>query len=96
MIVRVVGNKVIEIIPSEARPLNLYYPDWFIDQCYEAPDEVMPNWIYDPDTGVFSKPPEPDEPEPMPETMYTEQERVEWLEGFMEGSGYVPESEAEE
>ena len=53
-IVRVEGNLVVEIIPDEARPVSKWYNEDFAKQCVEAPDEVQPNWSYDPETGEFS------------------------------------------
>ena len=62
-IVRVDGNRVIEVIPDEARPVSKWYNESFASQCVEAPDEVQPNWSYDPKTGTFSD----EYPEPISE-----------------------------
>lgn len=46
-IARIHNNKVIELIPDQATPINLYYSAAFVKECAEVPDEVMPNWGWD-------------------------------------------------
>ena len=62
--VKLKGNIVAEIIPEYALPVEKWYGGEFAAQCVEAPDEVDQRWVYDPETGEFS---EPAEPEPIPE-----------------------------
>lgn len=64
--VRLNNNIVAEIIPDYALPVNYWYGAEFAAQCVEAPDEVDQRWVYDPETGSFSEPVEP-EPTPEPE-----------------------------
>lgn len=80
-IVRVVGKLVVEIIPEGARPVSKWYNEAFAKQCVEAPDEVQPNWSYDPETGTFSD--EYPEPEPYiePETPVTTEDILNTLLG---------------
>ena len=67
-IVRLEQNIVREIIPEDVRPLDVYYPPDFCEQCVEAPDEVEQHWVYDPDANTFAPPPEPETPhEPAPD-----------------------------
>lgn len=56
MIVRLMGNTVVEIIPSYATPISKYYSVDFCASCVEAPDDVEQYWIYDPTSDTFSKP----------------------------------------
>lgn len=64
MVVRIVNNKVKEIIPPEATPVESWYPIWFAEQCINAPDFVQQGWYYDSTTGEFSEEPfEPVEPD---------------------------------
>lgn len=74
--VRLKDNIVVEIIPEYALPVEKWYGAAFAEQCMEAPDEVEQHWVYDPDTGTFSEPVEP-EPVPSPEP---EQETTVWDE----------------
>ena len=60
------NNIVFEIIPEYALPVEKWYGENFAADCVEAPDEVEQHWVYDPQTGTFSEPVEP-EPEPEPE-----------------------------
>lgn len=54
-IVRVINNRVVEIIPETATPVSKWYNETFASQCIEAPDEVTYRWYYNPDTGTFSE-----------------------------------------
>lgn len=63
--VKLKGNIVAEVIPEYALPVEKWYGGEFAAQCVEAPDNVDQRWGYDPETGEFS---EPTEPEPIPET----------------------------
>lgn len=65
--VRLKNNVVFEIIPEYALPVEKWYGAEFAAECMEAPDEVEQHWVYDPETGVFSEPTEPDPVEPEPE-----------------------------
>lgn len=84
---------VVEIIPDEdpifpGIPIEERYPPDFVEELIQIPDgtEVFPNWIYDPESGLFSIPPEPEPTEPDEEEPPAEpaapalQERVEILE----------------
>lgn len=60
-------NKVKEIIPDfnpvfPGIPMEKRYPTAFIAQLIPVEDEVevAQNWLYDPETGTFSAPPEPE------------------------------------
>lgn len=64
--VRLKDNEVWEIIPEDALPAADWYGPEFAEQCVEAPDEVEQRWVYDPETGTFSPPPEPVPVEPEP------------------------------
>lgn len=66
-VVRLKNNIVFEIIPEYALPVEKWYGTDFAAECVEAPDEVEQHWVYDPETGVFSEPPESPEPEPIPD-----------------------------
>lgn len=57
-------NKVREIIPDYALPVEKWYGAAFAAECMEAPYEVEEGWVYDPETGAFSTPAETPEPEP--------------------------------
>ena len=61
--VRLRNNAVFEIIPEYALPVEKWYGAEFAAMCMEAPDEVDQHWVYDPETGIFSEPPEPEKPE---------------------------------
>lgn len=54
-IVRVINNRVVEIIPETATPVSKWYNEAFAAQCVEAPDEVTYRWFYNPNTGTFSE-----------------------------------------
>lgn len=64
--VRLKNNEVWEVIPEEALPVEKWYGEEFAAECTEAPDEVDQRWVYDPETGTFSPPPEPVPVEPEP------------------------------
>ena len=78
--VRIVNGAVREIIPDYALPVEKFYSPGFCAQCVEAPDEVEQHWTYDPDSGTFSPPAEP-EPEPSEPTV---EERVSAIEDAIE------------
>lgn len=61
-------NKVREIIPDYALPVEKWYGAAFAAECMEAPDEVEQGWVYDPVTGVFSEFAETPESESEPTT----------------------------
>ena len=61
--VRLQSNIVMETIPDYATPPEKWYGPDFAAQCVEALDEVEQGWVYDPETGTFSP---PVEPEPVP------------------------------
>jgi hypothetical protein len=54
-----------EIIPEYALPVEKWYGADFAKECVEAPDEVEQGWLYDAESGTFSK---PSEEEPSPPT----------------------------
>lgn len=56
MIVRVKNGIVMEIIPEYALPVEKWYGADFAKECVEAPDEVEQGWLYDAESGTFSKP----------------------------------------
>ena len=60
-------NKVREIIPDYALPVEKWYGAAFAAECMEAPDDVEQGWVYDPETGVFSEFAETSEPEQTPD-----------------------------
>ena len=64
--VHIIANTVREIIPAEATQPSVahWYGEDFAAQCVTAPDDVREGYIYDADTGAFSPPPLPVEPEP--------------------------------
>ena len=82
-------NAVLEIIPDydlvfPGVPIEDRYPPDFVNALLHVPDdsEIYPNWVYDPNTGAFSEPPdpepaEPEEPEPAPPSL---EERLAALE----------------
>lgn len=78
--VRIVNGAVREIIPDYALPVEKFYSAAFCAQCVEAPDEVEQHWTYDPDSGTFSPPAEP-EPEPSGPTL---EDRVTSIENAIE------------
>lgn len=57
-----------EILPEEINEQGtaFWYGEEFASHCVEAPAEVQPGWVYDPETGTWSEP-APYEPEPVPE-----------------------------
>ena len=60
---RVINNIVWEIIPDEIAKGGLdaireIYGETFAAECREAPDHVGQRWVYNPETGEFSPPPE--------------------------------------
>ena len=62
--VRLRDNIVQEVIPEYALPVAEWYGEAFAAECVVAPDEVDQRWIYDPETGTFSEPVEPEPVEP--------------------------------
>lgn len=74
--VRLKNNIVFEIIPEYALPVEKWYGAEFAAECVESPDDVEQHWVYDPETGTFSEPPEPEPVEPEP----TIEERMTALE----------------
>ena len=62
-IVRLEENKVREIIPDYALPVETWYGPAFATECMEAPDDVEQGWVYDPVSMLFSPAPKHD-PEP--------------------------------
>lgn len=83
-------NTVAELIPDEnpvfpGIPVHQRYAPDFVEKLLHVPDDagVKENWVYDPESGTFSPPPEPEPPEPGPEPEDpgpTLPERVEALE----------------
>lgn len=78
-------NTVMETIPDYALPVEDWYGKAFAEQCREAPDEVMDNWVFDPEKNTFSPPPPPPPPEPDERTLLKAQvqaqaDREEFLE----------------
>lgn len=61
-------NKVREIIPDYALPVEKWYGAAFAAECMEAPDEVEQGWVYDPEAMTFSAPEEAPETVPEPTT----------------------------
>lgn len=45
-----------EVLPEEATPIAKWYNEEFASHCMEVPDEVMPNWEYDPNTKQWFEP----------------------------------------
>lgn len=67
-------NTVAELIPDEdpvfpGIPVEKRYAPDFVAKLLHVPDgaEVEQNWLYDPESGAFSPPPEPEFPDPGPE-----------------------------
>lgn len=65
------NNTVSEIIPDidpvfPGIPIESRYTAKFVAQLLHVADdvEVQQNWVYDPESGVFSAPPEPEPVEP--------------------------------
>lgn len=61
--VRLLYNRVAEIIPEKAKPVSKWYNEAFASQCVDAPDNVSFRWIYDPNTKTFSPPKEENDEE---------------------------------
>lgn len=59
--VHVLNNKVTEIVPEYAIPVLDWYGPEFASHCIEAPDQVQPNWKYNPVTGTFYEPTDEEE-----------------------------------
>lgn len=64
------NNTVTEIIPDKhpafpGVPIERRYSPEFVRRLMHVPDdtEVRQNWVYDPETGSFAPPPEPEEDE---------------------------------
>lgn len=79
MVVRVKDGIVVEIIPEYALPVEYWYGAEFAKECVEAPDEVEQGWLYDAESGEFSKP--TDEPTTDPTTEPTTEEILDALLG---------------
>ena len=63
--VHLINNVVAEIIPDYAQPVEKWYGAEFAAFCRsDAPDDVEQGWVYDPESGIYSTPPEPEPPEP--------------------------------
>ena len=60
-IVHVLNNRVTEIVPEYALPVLDWYGPEFASHCIEAPDQVQPNWKYNPVTGTFYEPTDEEE-----------------------------------
>lgn len=67
-------NTVAELIPDEnpvfpGIPVEQRYAQDFVAKLLHVPDgtEVRESWVYDPESGAFSPPPEPEPPETGPE-----------------------------
>lgn len=61
-------NKVREIIPDYALPVEKWYGAAFAAECMEAPGEAEEGWVYYPETMGFLDPAKIPEPEPEPTT----------------------------
>ena len=75
-VARIENNIVIEIIPEYALPVEKWYGAQFAALCKEVPDNVEPNYVYDPKTDSYQPPVVEDPPAPPP----TIDERVTTLE----------------
>ena len=53
--VRLENNKVVEIIPDYALPVEKWYGEEFASRCIESPDEVEQGWFYDSESKKFVK-----------------------------------------
>lgn len=82
--VRLKDNMVREVIPNYALPVEKWYGAAFAAECMEAPDEVDQHWTYDPETGTFSAPVEPDPDQPEAEQEPTTEEILDVLLGVTE------------
>ena len=45
-VIRLKNNRVVEIIPEYALPVEKWYGEKFASECLEAPDEVQTGWKY--------------------------------------------------
>lgn len=71
--VYIVDSIVREVVPFGLDQVPKLYNDAFAAQCIEAPDNVQPNWIYDPSTNTFSEPvPTPVDPDPSGAEIYSD------------------------
>lgn len=75
-VARIENNVVVEIIPTYALPVEKWYGTQFAALCKEVPDDVEPNYVYDPETDSYKPPVVEDPPAPDP----TLDERVTTLE----------------
>ena len=75
-IARIENNVVVEIIPTYALPVEKWYGTQFAASCKEVPDNVEPNYVYDPKTDSYQPPVVEDPSAPPPTT----EERVTALE----------------
>ena len=75
-VARIENNVVVEIIPEYALPVEKWYGTQFALSCKEVPDNVEPNYVYDPKTDSYQPPVIEDPPAPPP----TIDERVTILE----------------
>ena len=57
--VRLMNNKIIEILPDYALPAEKWYGLEFASQCVEAPDDVRQGLVYDEATKTFAEPVNP-------------------------------------
>lgn len=80
-------NRVREIIPDidpvfPGVPIGDRYPAKFLARLLHVSDDtqVEQNWVYDPETGAFSAPPQP-EPSPEPEYLSTDELDAAYREG---------------
>lgn len=60
MIVRLENNRVAEIIPEYAIPVEAWYGEAFAKSCIETSNPVQIGWVYDPIAETFSPYVEPD------------------------------------
>jgi hypothetical protein len=65
-IARIENNVVVEIIPEYALPVEKWYGTQFASLCKEVPDNVEPNYIYNPETDSYQPPVIKDPPAPDP------------------------------
>ncbi len=65
-VARIENNVVIEIIPEYALPVEKWYGTQFAALCKEVPDNVEPNYVYDPETNTYRPPVVEDPPAPEP------------------------------
>ena len=81
--VRIVDNKVYEIIPEESTTPSIatWYGEEFANLCVEAPDEVMQNWHYEASTGAFME--EDPSPPGLPESGATVEDILDILEKML-------------